>query len=250
MFLTAGRVSAADPPTLRGATFEPFSGEIVVTLKQSTPTVRWQTLTTTNIKPLLDDKWSKARGGLTNLLKQELSKPGRFSGQTLRNVEVNLGQRIELQAQGFGSVGLRLIVRGNRVGFNIGSPPFDPHFHIDFDLVFTVFAQLSLDAPTISSATVNVNASQPQPDNFVGGVVKGIADIAHFFGGPDLAAQVQNQINGMQFDVKGVLDNALNAVKPALAKLRLPNLNVRPLFDKPSQRLYLVLSQDPPTVLH
>src|SRR5690348_13386361 len=100
--LSAGRAHAQGQPVFRGSTFEPFSGQIVVALKTTQPTVKWKTLGNLNIRPGLDRAWSKVRGPLANVLRKELGKGGRWNGQTAYNIDVQLAGRGQLKAMAFG----------------------------------------------------------------------------------------------------------------------------------------------------
>jgi hypothetical protein len=248
--LTPGRGSADGGQTLRGESFAPFSGEIAVILKQTMPKEQWLTLARVNVKPSVDNAWAKARGPLINQLKQELGKPRRWDGQTAYQIDLNLAQLGELQGRAFGSVGLRYVLRGNSVAFTMTTPTVfgksaDPRFVIDFDLILTVEMQVSLDAPVkVTSATVEVNASEPRGGNLVGDLVKAVAQIGHFFGGPDLVGQVRSRINAIHVNVANQIGGLLADMAPSLSKLNLPNLTLRPYFDVQGQRFYFALTQE------
>jgi hypothetical protein len=255
LVLFAGRSQAQDF-SFRGSTYEPFSGRIILNLKKTQPKVQWTTLAQVNIRPGLDRAWSKVRGPLTNLLRQELGKGGRWNGQTAYNIDVQLAKQGQLKAMAFGSVGLQYILKGNRVTLTMTTPSIfgswaDPRFSIDFDLILTLNVQAQVGAPLkVNTASASVNAGRPQGANLSGDIAVAAANIVRFFGGPDFLGRVQSQINARQFDAAGQVNAALAPLSTALSRIRLPNLTIIPYFDQAGQRLYIQLVQQAPVILH
>jgi hypothetical protein len=253
--LSAGRAHAQGDLTFRGSTYEPFSGQIIVNLKTTQPTVKWKTLASVNIRPALDRAWSRVRGPLANLLRKELGKGGRWNGQTAYNIDVQLASRGQLKAMAFGSVGVQYILKGNRVTLTMTTPSIfgswaDPRFSIDFDLILTLNVQAQVGAPLkVNTASASVNAGRPQGANLSGDVLVAANNLISFFGGPDFLGRVQSQINARQFDAAGQVNAALAPVNSALTRIRLPNLSMIPYFDQARQRLYIQLVQEVPVPL-
>jgi hypothetical protein len=252
--LSAGRAHAQGQPTFRGSTYEPFSGQIVVSLKTTQPRVKYKTLGNVNIRPGLDRAWSRVRGPLTNLLRQELGKGGRWNGQTAYNINVQLASRGQLKAMAFGSVGVQYILKGNRVTLTMTTPTIfgswaDPRFSIDFDVTLTLAVQARVGAPLkVTTASASVNAGRPQGANLSGDVLVAANSIISFFGGPDFLGRIQSQINARQFDASGQVNAALGPVNAAVSRLRLPNLSIIPYYNPTSQRLEIIFVQEQPQI--
>jgi hypothetical protein len=191
---------------------QPFSGQVVVGLQTNASVGGWQVLTTFNIQPLFEGLWDTSRPAVTDQLKNEIGKGGRWDGQTAYDINISLSARGQLYAQ-VGGVAfiIRYVLQNNSVRAKMTQPTIfgsslDPAFEIDFDL--HVILNLSggsalADAIQVESVEGEFQNSRIRGTNLIGTVAGAIAGLGKF----------ENAINGQTFALD--INTSLGQVVPA-----------------------------------
>ncbi len=219
----------------------PFSGQIVVVRKNPGAAPGWQEFGAVNIGGRLEQVWKAKHGTAEALLREELGQAKRWNGQTAYDLSVSLADRGQLYARVFPPE-IIYVLPGNSARFHMTSPtifgkPFDPKFHIDFDLELVINLDLGR-SPQVGSARAVVTNARLRGANVSGTVGLAVTDLVKFLGNDTLRQKLQERINGRGADLSDQIGRDLGQLAGSLPPLT-PNMYLHPIYDRSRNRLLI-----------